>query len=63
MVSFLVYSICSLSVGYPELPLQSSVERFDNNIQLYLDSNKQAALESLSVTREVAIDIWEKTIT
>ena len=52
-----------LSVGYPELPLQSSGERFHNNIQLCLDSNKQAALESLSVTREVAIDIQEKTVT
>jgi len=52
-----------LSEAYPELPLEESGDRFVNNVHVCLDNAKQAAFDSLGVTRAVAIDLQNKTVT
>eukprot|EP00795_Rhopilema_esculentum_P015520 gene15520-6783_t len=48
--------------AYPDLPLETSGDRFENNFSLCLDKNKQALLDSLDVIEETVRDIHEKTV-
>lgn len=52
-----------LALDFPKLPLEEAEDSFANNVQLPLRQEKQAALDSLSVSREVAIDLEERTVT
>ena len=56
------YILNDILVQYPELPLNGATERFENNFCTRLDNDKQALLESLSITRHVAIEIEQKTV-
>ena len=47
---------------FPDLPLETASERFTNNISVCLTAEKQATLDSLTVTRENAIELEQKTI-
>ncbi|XP_068700401.1 uncharacterized protein [Montipora foliosa] len=49
--------------AFPELPLDNSDERFENNYSICLDNKQQAAFEALSVTREASLKVQEQTIT
>ena len=49
--------------AYPELPLPDAGDRFENRVSICLSPEKQASLDSLFVTREVAIDLQSKTVT
>ena len=52
-----------LASDFPKLPLEDAGERIMNNVQLCLNQEKNAALDALSVTRAVAIDLEERTVT
>ena len=52
-----------LACDFPKIPLEDAGERIMNNVQVCLNSAKNAALDSLSVTRAVAIDLEERTVT
>ncbi|PFX32399.1 hypothetical protein AWC38_SpisGene2799 [Stylophora pistillata] len=43
--------------GFPLLPYEDSGDRFENAFRICLTSDKQAALESLNLDRDVAIDV------
>lgn len=47
---------------FPDLPLETAVERFTNNVPVCLSAEKQAALDSLGVTRDTAIKLEQQTI-
>lgn len=48
--------------GFPLLPYEDSGDRLENAFIICLTSDKQAALESLNLDRDVAIDIESKTV-
>ena len=52
-----------LASEFPSLPMENAGENFENNVQLCLNQNKQAALEALSINQSVAIDNEQKTVT
>ena len=52
-----------LAYGFPKLPLEDAGERIRNNVQVSSNKEKNAALDALSVTRAVAIDLEERTVT
>lgn len=52
-----------LACDFPKLPLEDAGERILNNVQVCLNKEKNAALDALSVTRAVAIDLEERTVT
>ena len=52
-----------LASKFPSLPMENAGENFENNVQLCLNQNKQAALKALSINQSVAIDIEQKTLT
>ena len=47
---------------YPDLPLETAGERFTNNVSVCLSAEKQAALDSLGVTRDTTIKLEQQTI-
>ena len=47
---------------FPDLPLETAGERFNNNVSFCLSAEKQAALDSLGVTRDTAIKLEQQTI-
>lgn len=49
--------------AFPELPLDNSEKRFENNCSICLDNKQQAAFEALSVTRNASLKVQEQTIT
>lgn len=51
------------AIDFPQLPHEDAGEKFVNSVQLYLNQEKQDALDALSVTQTVAIDIEKKTVT
>ena len=52
-----------LASDFPKLPLEDAGDRIMNNVQVWLNQGKNAALDALSVTRAVAIDLEERTVT
>ena len=49
--------------AFPELPLESAKDRFENNVSVCLEANQQALFDSLSVTSEISLKVQEQTIT
>ena len=49
--------------AFPELPLESANDRFENNVSVCLEANQQALFDSLSVTSEISLKVQEQTIT
>jgi len=49
--------------AFPELPLDTSENRFNNNVSICLSQKKQAALEALAVTKETSLSLQERTVT
>ena len=49
--------------AFPELPLDNSEKRFENNCSICLDNKQQAAFEALSVTCNASLKVQEQTIT
>ena len=47
---------------FPNLPLETAGERFTNNVPVCLSAEKQAAIDSLGVTRDTAIKLEQQTI-
>ena len=48
--------------NFPELPLDSAETRFENNFSTALSQQQQASIDALSLTKEVSLDIQEKTL-
>lgn len=46
-----------------KLPLDSAETRFDNSVSTALWQKQQSSLDALSLTKEVSLDIQEKTVT
>ena len=51
------------STAFPELPLESAKDRFENNVSVCLEANQQALFDSLYVTSEISLKVQEQTIT
>ena len=49
--------------NFPELPLDSAETRFDNSVSTALTQKQQSSLDALSLTKEVSLEIQEKTAT
>ena len=47
---------------FPDLPLETADERFTTNVSFCLSAEKQAALDSLGVTRDTAIKLERQTL-
>lgn len=47
---------------FPDLLLKTACERFTNNVSVCLSAEKQAALDSLGLTRDTAIKLEQQTI-
>ena len=47
-------------LAHPDLPLETSVDSFQNKFSLCLDKKKQELLDSLDLTEETVRDINEK---
>ena len=45
--------------AFPELPLESAKDRFENNASVCLEANQQALFDSLSVTSEISLKVQE----
>ena len=48
--------------NFPELPLDSAETRFENNFSTALSQQQQASIDALSLTKEVSLEIQEKTL-
>lgn len=51
------------STAFPDLPLPTAEERFDNNVSVCLNSTQQASLGSLSISMESSKQIQQITMT